>query len=323
MTRGRVVAAIATALVACGGASGKPTVSAPVRTHPATAADRILPILPDGAQVVVELDLARLRENPVVGALVTRVLADPHAGPGATLWPGGVPGLPAVDAAASPLAAADALVLAAYGVGTSHAATVIVLATRADVPGATRLASDLVALGPADWVAQLEARAAIARVGVADDAPPTIAASAELLALRDRAMPAKAPGAALRITARLPFDARVALAHQTGLDSAPARLSIWADVVDDLAIIVDADAADPGDRKTRQPARRLEAGVRGFLAGLADTPALRTLGVSSSLARARLVARGTWVRAIVAIGPAHLRRVVERATEFLPPRGAS
>jgi hypothetical protein len=153
-------------------------------------------------------------------------------------------------------------------------------------------------------------------VGSGSTATPIVAAP-ELLALRDHAMPPNAPGAALRITARLSFDARVALARQTGLDLAPAQLSIWADVVDDLAIIVDADAADPGDAKTKHPTRRLEAGMRGVLAGLAEEPAIRALGIPSSLERAKLVARGTWVRTIVAIGPAHLQRVVARANAYL------
>ena len=60
----------------------------------------------------------------------------------------------------------------------------------------------------------------------------------------------------MRITARLPFDARVALARQTGFDAAPAQLSLWADVADDVAIVVDADAADPGDHDAKAAGRR-------------------------------------------------------------------
>ena len=39
----------------------------------------------------------------------------------------------------------------------------------------------------------------------------------------------------------------LALARQTGLDAAPAQISAWGDVADDLALIVDCDASDPGD----------------------------------------------------------------------------
>lgn len=301
--------AVLAVIAGCGSTPSKPVITAPERTQPQTTADRILPLFPDGAQVIVELDLARLRTNPVIGTLVTSALTG--EGLGLPALPSGVP--------MSPLAKADAVVLASYGVGTSQAAMVTVIASAEDLAqtaGATRLGDQLYALGPTEWIAQVEARAALAGIGEAASGPP-IVASPELLALRDRAMPPNAPGAALRITARLSFDARVALARQTGLDTAPSQVSIWADVVDDFAIIVDADAADPGDKKTKNPTKRLEAGLRGVLSGLAAEPAIQALGIPSSLERAKLVARGTWVRTIVAIGPAHLQRVVARATAYL------
>ncbi|HTR52296.1 MAG TPA: hypothetical protein VMJ10_16395, partial [Kofleriaceae bacterium] len=90
------------ALVACGGGA-KPAAPVAAPAKPATAFDRILPLLPDGAQVVVELDLARLRANAVVGPVVTRALArlsgDSH-----------LPGLP-FAMMGSPLAGADAFVI--------------------------------------------------------------------------------------------------------------------------------------------------------------------------------------------------------------------
>ncbi|MGE3547376.1 MAG: hypothetical protein AB7L28_25845, partial [Kofleriaceae bacterium] len=124
-------------------------------------------------------------------------------------------------------------------------------------------------------------------------------------------------------SAQLPFDARVALARQTGLDSAPARLSIWGDVVDDLVIIVDADASDPGDRRAKHPTKRLEIAMRTMLDALSVEPAVRALGISSSLRSAKLVTRGSWLRAIIAIGPSHLRRVVERSNALLSTLGAT
>jgi hypothetical protein len=286
---------------ACGGGGAKrPQVSKATPLVAKTFGDRILPLLPEGAQLIVELDFARLRANPVVGKLVTQALAGPS-----------FPASMSADLPMSPLANVDALVLASYGIGTSQAATVTVLVTTDAVPNGVSVGEGLVALGPELWTAQLEARAAIAGV------EQKLAASPELLALRDHSMPSGAPGAALRITARLSFDARVALARQTGLEAPPGRISIWGDVVDDLAIIVDADAVDPGDKATKQPTRRLENGVRGMLAGLAGEPAIRALGIPSSLQGARIVAKGTWVRTIIAIGPAHLQRVVRRADAML------
>ena len=293
------------AMSACGG-ERPATRSAQPEAAPATVTERMLAMLPQGAQVVIELDLARLRANPVVGAVVTRALAERTAE-----LPAGVP--------ASPLADADQLVLAAYGVGTAQAATLTVLAAPHDVAGATKISDGFYAIGPPDWVEQAQQRVALATTGEAKFA---IHAAPELLELRRRAMPANAPGASLRITARLPFDARVALARQTGLDAAPAQLSAWGDVADDLALVVDCDAADPGNRPAgakhgSDAPKRLEASLRGALAAVSEEPMVRLLGLPSSLAGAKLVARGSWVRTIIAIGPAHLHRVAERAAALL------
>ena len=306
---------VVAALLASCGSRTPPATSAPEPPQFTSVADRIVPLFPDGAQVLVEVDLARLRGNPVVGALITQLVAgDVPLAP----LPGEVPPIS--------LAHADAMVMASYGVGTSTAATVVVLATTAGaaIPNAVPLADGLVTLGPAEWTAQLEARAAIGGVGGAN-LTPTIAAAKDLRALRDHAMPDKAPGASLRITARLPFDARVALGRATGLDSPPAQLSIWGDVVDDMVIIVDLDASDPGDKATRgtraSSTKRMEASLRGVLAGLANETALRAVGLAPSLEGAQIVVRGSWVRAIIAVGPTRLVRVVERAKALLatPP----
>jgi len=294
----------AVAMIACGGEprAKPPTTPAPV---PSTVTERILAMLPQGAQVVVELDLARLRANPVVGEVVTRALAERTAD-----LPAGVP--------ASPLAAADQVVLAAYGVGTAQAATVTVLAAGHELAGTTKIADGFYAIGPPEWVEQVQQRVAFATTGLAKFA---ISAAPELLELRRHAMPEHAPGASLRVTARLPFDARIALARQTGLDAAPAQLSAWADVADDLALVVDCDATDPGNRPGgahgSDASRRLQASLRGLLAAVADEATVRALGLGSSLAGTRLVAQGTWVRMIIAVGPAHLHRIVERAAALL------
>src|SRR5215831_18528900 len=185
------------AAAGCGGGQGALLAPSSAASAPASPADRLLALVPQGAQIVVEIDLARLRGNPVVGAVVARALAERS---------GEVAGMPA-----PPLAVADQLVLAAYGVGTAQAATLTVLAAPRDIAGATRLADGLYAVGPPEWIEQAQQRAALV-------AEPAIAirAEPELLALRGHAMPANAPGAALRITARLPFDARISLARQTG-----------------------------------------------------------------------------------------------------------
>lgn len=287
------------ALVACGGSQQRGVTAV---ATPATQAERALALLPDGAQIVVEIDLGRLRANSVVGPVTTDALG--RAGADTKL-----PGLP-MQVAGSPLANSDLIVLAAYGVGTAEAATITLLATKSDVPGAVKLDDEFVVLGPEDWTRQVEARSAIA-------AQTPLVAPADFLALRNHAMPKGAPGAVLQVTARLGFDARVALARQLGIELAPARLSMWADVADDFALVIDADAADPGDKANKSAVARMRAGLGKLLGAAAIEPALRLLGVSSSLADARFVEQGTWVRAVVAIGPRHLARVVERARAML------
>ena len=68
-----------------------------------TAGDELLKYVPAGAQLVIEIDLARLYENPTIGAAATRAIAAPDA----SLI------VPRVDA---PLANARMVVLAAYDV---------------------------------------------------------------------------------------------------------------------------------------------------------------------------------------------------------------
>lgn len=322
---------------ACGG--GAPAAVSPGEP-PLAGLERLLAMLPQGAQIVVEVDLARLRANPVVGAVVTRALSEPpRLAPGAapaaawlrSVLRGAPPDAPPADpGSASPLAVADQVVLAAYGVGTAQAATLTLLAAPRDVASATQLAAGAYAIGPPEWIEQAQQRVALATAGSAAFA---IRPAPELLELRAHAMPVEAPGASLRITARLSFDARIALVRQTGIDTPPAQLSAWGDVVDDLALVIDCDAADPGSApagrpsgasaggRRADPTRRLAGALRAMLATVADQPTIRALGLPPSLTGARLIARGTWVRAIIAVGPEHLRRVAERAAGMLgaPP----
>jgi hypothetical protein len=288
--------AIACAAAACGGrgASTATAVKGPVRELPPD--ERVLALIPEGAQVVIEVDVARLRANPVVGASVARYLSSPTEG---------VPG--AVNVA-------ERVVLAAFGVGTAQAATVTLVVSGGSVEGARKVAAigdrTVWALGPKDWVDQLEQRAALADAGVGARLMP----SADLLALRSRAMPSRAPGASLRLTARLPFDARVALANVAGMDPAPAQVSVWGDVVDDLAIVVEADATDGAAKGgPRKQGARLEQAVNRTLARLGDIAAVRALGLVPAIADTKVTSHGAWVRVVFTVGPRYLGRVVERA----------
>lgn len=304
---------VATGLVlaACGGRAPRAgSVTSQVGPPPATPAEEMLALLPAEPQLVIEVDLERLRANPVVGALVTRSLAaDLVPLPDDASQPGAFDAARRGDAV---LATADRVVMAAYGLGTDGAATLTIIDSKTPVTGSTPVGDHYYALGPAEWVRQVEARAGL----VVASTP--IAASVDLLTLRARAMPQGAPGASLRITARLSEDARRKLGDQIGIAHAPAQISIWADVVDDLAIVVDAEATEGTTGKAAKAAvTRLESMLKGALGAAAELPVSRALGLPSSLEHARIAQRGRWVRTIIAIGPAHLHRVVERATALL------
>lgn len=289
------------AVAGCGGGRARTKVPSKVSTavpRATTAGDRMLALLPDGAQLVVEVDLARLRANPVVGPLVTKVLGDK-----------GIPQL-------AGFSDADSVVFAAYGLGSKDAGTVTLFSAKQALQGATPIAKDIYALGATEWIDQVKAREKI-------DSSTGLQPSKDLLALRERSMPEAAPGASIRVSAKLTFDARIALARITGIENAPGQLSLWADVVDDLAIIIDADATDPGDN-AKTSVKRMSATIESALATIAREPTAIALGLPSSLGQAKLVTRGSWVRAIIAIGPRHLGRVVERALVFFePPKAGS
>ncbi len=307
-----LLACVACVAIGCGGGRGRGRgTSTPTTPIPERAADWLVPLLPDGAQLVVEIDLARLRANPVVGEIATKLLTEQSA-------ESRLPGLP-IEVAGSPLASADALVLGAYGVGTAQATTVILLVTKADIPSAVRVAADIVVLGPRDWVDQIANRAAIGKLTpdapAPIGAPLTVTSSQSIATLRDHAMPAKAPGAVVRLSAQLSFDARLALARVLGLEAAPAQISIWADVVDDFALIIDMDAADPGEKNVKVARARVAKGLSRVLTAVAAEPSIRAAGISNNIANPHVIEQGTWVRAIVTVGPRQLQRAAARAKQ--------
>ena len=250
---------------------------------PATA-ERMLALLPDGAQIVVELDLARLRANPVVGdARDARARAARRRRAAA--------GAAARGAGLAARRRPTRVVLAAYGVGTAQAATVTVLATHRPRCRARRGSRPISSRSvPTTGSRQLEARAAIARQPArARRRPPSCSRCATTRCRRAR--PARRCGSPRGCRSTRASRSRA----RPGSTRAPAQLSLWGDVADDLAIVVDADAADPGDTQdqgrgaagSRATVRARARGARG------RCRSIRALGVPTSLADARLVAQGT------------------------------
>jgi hypothetical protein len=274
---------IACAAVACGGRA--PAVVVPERA--VTAGDALLARLPAGAAIVLEVDVARLRANPVVGALVEALVVPPGEGQGVV-----------ASVTEAPLAGARAVVLAAYDVGTARATTITLVAGTGAPPRAVVLADGIWALASDGDVARL-----VAVTGGA----PSLAGDRELLALRARPMPAAAEGASARLTARLDPTARRALATLLARADAPAAMAAWLDVADDLALV-----AWIGDDRGQWPPV-LEA-LRDRLAATLE---LRVLGLGPPVAESRVGRGAGAARLTLVVSPGRLRRATERALAHL------
>jgi hypothetical protein len=305
--------ALAIALVAaCGGDQGAAPAPPPgpgaivVPERARTAGDPMLAFLPAGADIVVELDLGRVRGNDVVGELATHYLSDGSAA--SELDP-----LAAVGGSipAGPLARADVVVLASYRSGTPEATTIGLIVggglTPDDLYGATDLGGGVIAVAPPAETEALRAVAAGTAPGLDEDR--------ELLALRALGMPEKAEGASLRVAARLDFDARVALASQLGASSAPSLVSLWGDVADDVAVVAVLEA--PDDDGAQAGAERMAGEIRAYFGQLANEPDFLALGLSPAIRRFQVETRGDRVKVVALIGPRRLSRVVARLKRFL------
>ena len=287
-------AAAALALVLALGCGRPPAVVVPPRAT--TAGDALLARLPAGAAIVLEVDVARLRANAVVGALVT-ALVTPAGADGAE------PAQALAAMTAAPLAGARALVQASYDVGTPRATTITVVDGEGAPPEAT-------ALGGGAWALAVEGD--VARLLEVAGGGPSLADDRPLAALRARAMPAAAEGAAARLTARLDEPARRELAALLGLSDAPAAISAWLDVADDLALV----AWVAGPPRTWGP---VLVRLRDRAARL---PAVALLGLAPALASATVAREPAAARLTVVVPPGRLGRAVLRAREHLAPVGS-
>jgi len=277
-------------LAACSRDAGPAQDTAPVPARRATAGDRILAFAPTGAEAVLEIDLARLRRNPAVGPLVRAVTASQLARPDL-------------------IGAADLLVFVSYRIGESDAGQ-LVFAAGAEVerlPAARVLDPDLVAIGPPGLLDRVD----LVRAG----AEPALSTDRALLRVRALAMPERAQGASLRMSARLGFEGRLSLARRLELDAVPAWLSVWADVADDLAAVALLGGEGAGEAKDL--ARAVER-VRNRLARSGPT---RRLGLARTVASTEVKVRGNEVRTVLVVGPQRLERLVGRVLARLtaPP----
>ena len=95
----------------------------------------------------------------------------------------------------------------------------------------------------------------------------------------------------LRLTARLSRDARIAIAGRLGLDEAPATMSLWCDIADDLALVL--LAGGDGEAEGAHLADIAEALRRRYIG--------RLVGSQVTIER-----RGAAVRVVWLLGPQRL-----------------
>jgi hypothetical protein len=269
-------------LLACGAASTR--VREPLAARAKTAGDSLLASVPVGADLVLEVDLRRLRDNPVVGPLLQK-LSPPEPLESSDL-----------------LQVADAAVLCVYDIGQGPRQLVLLRVARERVAGARRLGAELFALGDAELLNRAEALPG-------DGA--SMAGDRGFLRLRSQPMPAKAESAALRLALRLDFDARVSVAAQVEMSDVPVSVSVWGDVVDDLAIVADLateEAAGIG---------RLQRALEGMRSRLASAVWIRYLGLAPALQEARVIRSARGVRVVFLIRPKRLALVIDRILKQL------
>ena len=123
-------------------------------------------------------------------------------------------------------------------------------------------------------------------------------------------MPAKASGAALRLTVRLSKDARINAAGRLALDEFPAALSVWMDVADDVGMVALLTADDAAQAK-RFAAATLEARAR--LVPLMP----RWLGGAALLRGLHAEAKDRTTRVVWMLGPRAFVRWAARAKSEL------
>ncbi|MBT8493797.1 MAG: hypothetical protein KJO07_12110 [Deltaproteobacteria bacterium] len=285
--------ALAAALaLGCGSSSSKklPPLSKEelAARHFQSAGSELLAHAPLGAQLVVEVDFARIRENPVLGELTGAV---------AGIWADTGLGF-------DPLRDADVMVLCAYRLGTAKAETLTLVSSDklANLAGAESLADGVVAVGSVDM--RKQARAVVAGKG------KSMTSDARFMKIRDGAVPDKAPGATLRFTAVLDFESRVSMARLFDLDRVPTAISAWGDVADDLAVVGILGADDARE------AKKLAQASRKRLRKMAGHPILQRLVLGYLLESVSVTAHKHSARLVLVIEPNRLELLSKRLTRY-------
>lgn len=276
------VLCVSLSLAACGGSETAALMPLPERI--ATSGDALLSSAPHGADLLLEVDLARLRNNSVVGT-VLKALSGPEG--------------QRQIAEGDLVAQADSLLVCVYGIGDAAKQLILVQATEGrELAGAAAIGNGRYAVGDAELVARA--------VAVGTGQGESMLADIEMLRLRATIMPEAAKAAAVRAVARLDFDARVSVASRVGMSEVPVALALWGDVVDDLAIV--ASVTGESDASFE----RLKGALLKLRNRIAKRPLVRYLGLGPPLASARLIRSGKAVQVVFVVSPKRLALVAER-----------
>jgi hypothetical protein len=282
MTRYWPWVGLAAASLACATHS-QPRDEAPVEgTRLVTGGTELYKSLPAHADAVLEVDVARLRDNPTLGPVVMAV-SEAAAGR-----------LEAEQLGLDPLREIDLFLAAVYRLGTDDSEILFVLRGRrihaagaaSRIPQAEALDERTLLVGPPGL------RGRVARLGTRE----SMAGDQVFLRLRDAAMPRRAQGASIRLTARLNHDARIAAAGRLAVDEMPATISVWMDVADDVALVALLGADDGAQ------AKRFSRAVTDASARLAKWIP-EDLGGRSALRGVRTELAGTVARVVWLVGP--------------------
>ncbi len=276
-------------LLACAACTDKPSKTPASATSPAlvrtpTAGDALWKRLPVGADLLVEIDLRRLRDNPRTGPLIS--LMSPPA--------------PLRDS--DLLSKADTLIIAVYHLGDAPKQLLLLQGPALTGLASQTLGDNTIAVGDPELVRAAEGLQ-LSSATMADDA--------QLLQMRAQAMPEKAEAATLRLVARLDFDARVAIASQLAVSEVPLAISIWADVVDDLAIVARLEG------ESSAQAQRLERAMGALQERLSRMSFVRFLALAPPLQAAKLIRSSSSVRVVFVLAPKRLALVVKRLQQQL------
>src|SRR5207302_8947764 len=101
------------------------------------------------------------------------------------------------------------------------------------------------------------------------------------------------------------------LAPVVGPDLAPASLSLWADVVDDAALVAILDGHDAAGGG----GERLQVALERTRVAMAGSTTLLQLGLAPAVKDARIERSGDLIRVVATIGP---RRLGEIAATLYP-----